>query len=105
MPSGLPVAIWHVLRTRDRIRLAPFRQPGSPAAIGGEAAAASLGPLAAVQLDASARCRTPTNAQLWPVGELAAWQLVFEEQWCSSDSWQGWDAICELGARLPGFMP
>ncbi|MFE9911950.1 hypothetical protein [Streptomyces clavifer] len=38
-------------------------------------------------------------------GELAAWQLVYEEQWCSSDSWQWWDTICELSARLPGVMP
>lgn len=35
----------------------------------------------------------------------SAGQLVYEEQWCSSDSWQCWDTICELSARLPGVMP
>lgn len=41
MPSGL----WYALLAKDRIRLAPFRQPGSPAAIGGEATAAFPGSL------------------------------------------------------------
>ncbi len=41
-PGGLPVAVWHGLLTEDRLDLVPFRQPGSPAATGGEVAAASL---------------------------------------------------------------
>ncbi|WP_326769337.1 hypothetical protein OG978_36560 [Streptomyces sp. NBC_01591] len=31
--------------------------------------------------------------------ELAAWQPVDEEQWCSSGSWQWQDTIRELGRR------
>lgn len=42
---------------------------------------------------------TDTSTVITCLDELAVWEPADEEQWCSSDSWQWHDTICELRRR------